>query len=91
MTPDIEQLHRIRALAVKAGLKLRTVDADPFVAAYTPRLYRRYVLPPSFVWLCTICDPDLGMYPGRIDVRMSMRLGRGVAVDGWIRRVTLGP
>jgi hypothetical protein len=58
MTPDIEQLHRIRASAVKAGLKLRTVDADPFVAAYMPRLYRQYMLPPSFVWLCTICDPD---------------------------------
>ena len=58
MPPDVQQLHRISALAARGGLSLRPVDADAFVAAYVPHRYRQFELPPSFIWLCTICDPD---------------------------------
>ena len=58
MRLDTQQLHRITALATRAGLSLCAADPDTFAAAYRPRRYRQFELPPSFIWLCTICAPD---------------------------------
>ncbi|HZN65004.1 MAG TPA: hypothetical protein VFB66_06855 [Tepidisphaeraceae bacterium] len=57
MVPDVQQLLRVRALASSAGLSLRAEDAEEFVRNYQPVRYRQFVLPPSFVWLCTLCEP----------------------------------
>src|SRR5205085_3747356 len=56
MGPDVQQLQRIQALATRAGLVLRPVDLDRFLATYQPIRYRQFALPPPFVWLCTLCE-----------------------------------
>lgn len=57
MVPDVQHLLRIRGLAAGAGLSLRPTDAEEFVLHFKPVRYRQFVLPPSFVWLCTLCEP----------------------------------
>jgi len=56
MPPDVQQLQRIQAFATRAGLILRPVDLDRFLATYQPIRYRQFALPPAFVWLCTLCE-----------------------------------
>lgn len=58
MAPDIEQLRRIQALATQAGLLLGEAHPAEFAAGYKPVRYRQFELPPAFVWLCTLCDPQ---------------------------------
>jgi hypothetical protein len=58
VVPDIAQLHRIQSLAQRAGLKLQPRDAAGFASSYQPISYRGLEFPPSFVWLCTLCDPE---------------------------------
>ena len=57
MVPDSRQLQRIHALAMRAGLKVQTVDVDLFLTTYQPSRYHGFALPPAFVYLCALCDP----------------------------------
>lgn len=57
MTPDRDQLEHIRALTKKAGLVVRDRELDAFIASYRPTLCNGLTLPPSYLWLCELCEP----------------------------------